>query len=347
VVYGFERQNAALFLEVDSLISSNITKENIFLQFPNISLDILERIYTLATCDPNQKKESYTQKLDIKKYTKDDCKRISYVAQGTTFFLNYKDESLYKLIHPVLSHMCSEDYTTHKISVDFIYHKKDYWVIHFNNTEVCEPTHISKIMLVLQDIMLIALYQSKKHLISIHAATLEYHKNVFLFPAISGSGKTTLAAALMKSNFTLYSDELAIIDLKGNILPLPFPLSIKEGSWKILKDSYPILSKTDYHIRFDNQKVKYLPPEHKAASFNKPTHIIFPKYTKNVATKLTTLSVCEAMYQIKEAGYELNEPLNIENFEKILDYLMLLPAYQLEYSSLDEAITLIKSFSNE
>jgi len=75
VVYGFERQNAALFLEVDSLISSNSTKESIFLQFPNVSLDILERIYTLAACDSNQKKESYTPKLDIKKYT--DNKKAS------------------------------------------------------------------------------------------------------------------------------------------------------------------------------------------------------------------------------------------------------------------------------
>lgn len=305
-------------------------------------MDFLEKIYTLASCSENVDKELYSPKLDIGQFIEDKKVRISYVIQETTFLINYDNNQLYETIHPVISHLQSKLQTDNKISVDFIEEENNHWQILFNNTKVAAPTQTSRVTLFLQDMMLIALYQSYDYLISMHAATLEFNDNIFIFPAVSGSGKTTLSAGLMKSGFSIYSDELSVIKSNGNILNLPFSLSIKEGSWKVLEDSYPILSTTNYHIRFDEQRVKFLKPIKWEFSSKKPTHIIFPKYKKDATTKLTPLSACDAMNRIKDAGYELNKPLNKETFEKISEYLLSLPKYSLEYSSLAEAIDVIK-----
>jgi len=346
-VYGFERENAALFLQIDSLLTQNISKKDIFLQFSNVPLKFLEKIFNLTSCNENQDRESYSPKLEVGKFIEDKKVRISYVIQETTFLINYANNQLYDTIHPVIAQLESNLQTKNKISVDFNEVGNDNWHILFNNTEVAIPTQISRITLFLQDMMFIASYHFTDYIISMHAAALEYNNNVYIFPAVSGSGKTTLSAGLMNSDFSIYSDELAVIKSNGDILNLPFSLSIKEGSWKVLEESYPILSTTHYHIRFDEQKVKFLKPNVNVSPSKKPTHIIFPKYKKDAKTKLLSLSPCDAMNRIKEAGYELNKPLSEVTFEKILEYLLSLPTYSLEYSSLKEATKILKDLDNE
>ncbi|WP_457744853.1 hypothetical protein [Sulfurimonas sp.] len=345
-VYGLEKESASLFLELDLLLAKGISRKSIFDKFSKFPNDFLDMLYTLVTCKEKFKKESYSPKINIGIYKKDQNKRTTYVVNDITFSIHYPNNSIYKTIHPVIAHLSNITPTDNKISIDFM-QKDEQWCLLFNQTQITDYTELSKISLLLQENMIVLVYQSKPYLIAMHAATLQYKDNLFLFPATSGSGKTTLTAVLMNNDFLVYSDELTVLDNNGKASTLPFALNIKEGSWKVLEKNYPILSTTNYHIRFDNQKVKFLKPSKNISTCKKPTHLIFPKYIKGSKTILQTLNVCNALNRIKEAGYELNEPLTKTNFEKILQYILVLPKYSLVYSSLDEAIQLIKDLTSE
>lgn len=340
-VYGFEKSDAALFLQIDSLFENGTSKADILHQFSSLSKDFIETIYTLVSSQEESKKESYSPPINTGNFLQDNLKRISYVSNQLTFLINYPNEEVYHKIHPVIKYLKNNLLTSDLVAVDFKQHDEK-WQILFNKKEIAFPVDISKLIIVLQENMLIALYQSQPYLITMHAATIEYNDNLFIFPAVSGSGKTTLTAALMNNDFTVYSDELSVISREGKAITLPFSLNIKEGSWHILEKMYPILKQTPYHIRFDEQKVKFLQPTKLVHKSKQPTHLIFSNYKKDASTKVEELSACDAMSRIKEAGYQLDKPLTEKDFEKILNYLLVLPKFSIEYSSLSEAIEAIK-----
>jgi len=340
-VYGFEKSDAALFLQIDSLFENGTSKVDILHQFSSLPKDFIETVYTLVSSQEESKKESYSPPIDIGNFLQDDLKRISYVSNQLTFLINYPNEEVYQKIHPAIQHLKNNLLTSNLIAVDFEQHGEK-WQILFNNKKIAFPVDLSKLIIVLQENMLIVLYQSQPYLITMHAATIEYNDNLLIFPAVSGSGKTTLTAALMNNDFTVYSDELSVISREGKTITLPFSLNIKEGSWYILEKMYPILKQTSYHIRFDNQKVKFLQPAKLIHKSKQPTHLIFPNYKKDATTKVEELSACDAMNRIKEAGYQLDKPLTENDFEKILNYLLVIPKFSIEYSSLSEAIEAFK-----
>lgn len=340
-VYGFEKEDAALFLKIDSLLEEGKSKEEIIEEFSSLPQDFVKTLYVLASCEESVQKEMYGQKLEFASYKPDILPRVYYAVNDLTFAVNYPNSILYKQIHPVLEHLSAEKPTPHLISVDF-QPKEENWEILFNQNSIAYDAGVTKLALILQENMIIAQYQFAPYLIAIHAAAVEYSGNLFIMPASSGSGKTTLTAASMREGFSLYSDEISTIDTQGNIASLPFALNIKEGSWSVLKKVYPRLEQTRFHIRFDEQKVRFLTPQKREAKRRKPTHLVFPTYKAGASTSLLPLSACNAMNRIKEAGYQLDSPLNQKSFEDILNYLIVLPKYSLEYSSLPEAIQILK-----
>ncbi len=343
-VYGFEKEDAALLLKIDSLLEENKNKNEIINQFLSLPQNSIEALYSLLTCEEVVQKEEYGKKLEIGQYQPDSLSRVYYVINNLTFAVHYPNPTVYNRLHPIFEHLITDIPTVNVISVDFK-QEKESWQLLFNKSYISYPVHLTTLALILQENMIIALYQFKPYLIAMHAATVSYGESLFVMPATSGSGKTTLTAALMKDGFSLYSDEISTLDLEGNIGALPFALNIKEGSWNILKKAYPLLEKTNFHIRFDQQKVRFLTPENIKIKKRKPTHLIFPQYKKGAKNTLSPLNACDAMSKIKKAGYQLETPLTQEHFEYIINYLLVLPKFSLEYSSLSEAIQIIKELT--
>ena len=58
----------------------------------------------------------------------------------------------------------------------------------------------------------------------IHAGVVGCDAGAIVLPASSGSGKTSLVAALIQRGARYYSDEVALIDGAGRVLPYPRPL---------------------------------------------------------------------------------------------------------------------------
>jgi hypothetical protein len=64
-------------------------------------------------------------------------------------------------------------------------------------------------------------------LIFVHAGVVTLQERALLIPGASFTGKTTLVRALVEVGATYYSDEYAVLDHAGSVLPYPRRLSIR------------------------------------------------------------------------------------------------------------------------
>jgi len=66
--------------------------------------------------------------------------------------------------------------------------------------------------------------------IFVHAGAVALNGQAIVMPGHSRSGKTTLVAALVRAGATYFSDEYAIVDVRGRVHPYPRLLSIRSES---------------------------------------------------------------------------------------------------------------------
>jgi len=64
--------------------------------------------------------------------------------------------------------------------------------------------------------------------IFIHAGVVGFRGRAILMPGSSQSGKSMLTAALVRAGASYYSDEYAVLDSEGRVLPYPIALSLRE-----------------------------------------------------------------------------------------------------------------------
>ncbi len=339
-VYGFEKGNAALFLQVDELVG-DYSCEEIVEQFPKVDTVLLEKMYDLTICKETIDHIEYEADMDLGIYVEDDLPRIYYQLDNIVFAVHYPNDAFFKRLHPVYEylHVDKPDAET-TVSIDFI-KSGDLWEIKLNDTPSEMAIPEARLATYLQEKMMTCTYQAQRYLISLHAASVEKKGKVIIFPAVAESGKTTLTATLLQHGFKLFSDESTSLDHDGYVHPLPFCMNIKEGSWHVLSETYPHLSERDIHRRFDGQGIRFLSPVNMHKGRQKASHIIFPKYTPGAKTSFTPISAREALDKINEASYQVQHDMDENKFELILKNLISLPKYALVFSNLDEAINAI------
>ena len=67
-------------------------------------------------------------------------------------------------------------------------------------------------------------------LVFVHAGVVAIRGRAVLLPGRSGAGKSRLVAALLRSGAVYYSDEFALVDSRGRVLPFPVPLSLRANA---------------------------------------------------------------------------------------------------------------------
>ncbi len=339
-VYGFEKGNASLFLQIDELIC-NHSCEEIVEKFHTVDTTIVKQMCDLISGKETADNLEYEPDRKFGTYIKDDLMRRHYQIEDIVFAIHYPSEAFYKRLHPVFEYLYTYSPDGENIiSVDFV-KNDDLWEVHLNNNLVETAIPEGRLATFIQEKMMTYTYQAQRYLISMHAGSVEKNGNVIIMPAVAESGKTTLTATLIHHGFHLFSDEVTALDYKGYVHPLPFCMNIKEGSWKVLSPMYPSLDNSDIHSRYDGQNIRFLPPLNMHTGKQKASHMIFPKYTPNAKTKLMEITAKEALSKVKEAGYQVQENMNKNKFELILTHLVSLPKYTLVYSNLDEAIAVI------
>jgi hypothetical protein len=68
-----------------------------------------------------------------------------------------------------------------------------------------------------------------KDFVFVHAGVVAHGGRAIVIPGTSFSGKTTLVRALVAAGAVYYSDEFAVLDDSGSVVPYSRPLSIRNG----------------------------------------------------------------------------------------------------------------------
>lgn len=117
----------------------------------------------------------------------------------------------------------------------------------------------------------------------IHAAVLVKNDKALIFPALPGSGKSTLTAFFSQLGWTVYSDEMAIIDLDTHLVsPLFRPVCLKNNSIQLIKKTFNNVTLTDTFPDTTKGDVAHL-KVHQWDSYQhlrpaKVSGVVFPKY---------------------------------------------------------------------
>mgnify|MGYP006100004527 FL=1 len=174
----------------------------------------------------------------------------------------------------------------------------------------------------------------------VHAAVLVKNNQAIIFPASPGSGKSTLTAYLSLNGWTLYSDEMAIIDLENQkVSPLYRPVCLKNDSISIIKTLHPEAQMTP--VCKDTQKgdVSHL----KCIDWLSYTKlepvdivgIVFPKYKKETDLAIYTCNQLQAFEAMSTHAFNYTV-LGQEAFGVVGKLTQKSSLFEVEYNSLPE-----------
>ena len=187
------------------------------------------------------------------------------------------------------------------------------------------------------------------HLI-IHSAVVEWKGKGVLLSAVSGSGKSTLSAELSLQGWRLLSDELAMIDAGLKLIPLARPVSLKNSSIDLIGYRHP--SAVIGPLARDTHKgtVGHLKVSGESIALGLqpaiPKLIIFPKWTAGSPLRVTPLGAGQAAMRLIDQAFNYSI-LGTEGFERLVAVVRNTEAWELEYSSLDEAREALEALVHE
>jgi HprK-related kinase A len=174
----------------------------------------------------------------------------------------------------------------------------------------------------------------------VHAAVLVKNGRAILFPALPGSGKSTLSAYLGLAGWTVYSDEMAMIDPQSlQVKPLFRPVCIKNNSIALVKGWHPDCVMTP--VCRDTQKgdvahVKVLNWQHYLELTPVPIcAVVFPKYVAGSTLTIYQLTQLDAFAQLSRNAFNYNV-LGAKGFELVNRLVRQAALFQVEYSDVTE-----------
>lgn len=342
-IYVFEGAYIALFLLMEE-------SQDLKLQYnPEISA-VVKSINQLLN-----KNESSSKSYEVLDYYR--VKELSSLHMTTQIGQFHKlgkinfslscDAELHSLIYPAFSFL-ELNATPYKLHYHFhITYENAQYSIYVNNMQKDTINKKENLLASLVDVIRITFYQNIDYIVALHAASLDYNGTTFIFPGVSGAGKSTLSTFLTHHGFQLYSDEITVIDDQFKILPLYLPTTIKEGSWSVVENFVPNLTILPIHLRFDEQKIKFITPPLTPSTSSSALNavMIFPKYKANTTTQLTPIAFTEAIARIKDATYQLHNPEMLHYVKSFMRVLLSYKFYTLNYSDLNDALTTIQKLS--
>lgn len=184
----------------------------------------------------------------------------------------------------------------------------------------------------------------------LHSAVVELNGCGALLAATSGSGKSTLAAELALQGWRLLSDELALIDEELRLVPCARPVSLKNQSIEVIRTRHPEAVFGPLAVDTHKGTIAHLPPPESSVARNLetaiPRLIIFSKWTAGAPLRLNAVGSGQAALHLIDQSF--NYPiLGRQGFERLADLVDSAEAWELEYSSLDDARNALEQLVSE
>jgi len=184
------------------------------------------------------------------------------------------------------------------------------------------------------------LYAEGRYDVAFHAAAVAHGGSGIMLCAPREAGKSTLAAYLVSQGLDLLTDEPALLDLDtGTLASLGVPLSLKQGSWSVLRRQWPQLDSAPIHLRSDGAKIRLVHPsaEQYSTQPRRLARIVFSQYSPSPAAEVEPVSPLHTLGYLNQGGMLLHQHLGRAKLEAFLEFICRTPAYKLRYSSLKDA----------
>jgi hypothetical protein len=143
----------------------------------------------------------------------------------------------------------------------------------------------------------------------LHAGAVAAGSMAILLPAPMESGKTTLTAGLVQRGLDYVTDEAVAIDPATlGIVPYPKPLSIDQGSWEVLPELRPKVSKRLQALHAFQWQVA--PDAIRPGCLAGPCWpglIVSPLYDPSSPTQLTPISRSQAVVLLAENSFNFRD----------------------------------------
>ncbi len=174
----------------------------------------------------------------------------------------------------------------------------------------------------------------------LHSAVVEWRDKGVLLSAESGSGKSTLSAELSLQGWRLLSDELALIDHDLNLVPLSRPVSLKNDSIEVIGARHPKASFGPIAKATHKGTVAHLMAPQSSVERNHvpaiPKLIVFPKWSAGSLLRVQAIGSGQAALRLIDQAFNYSM-LGVDGFNRVVALVRAAEAWEIEYSSLDEA----------
>lgn len=192
--------------------------------------------------------------------------------------------------------------------------------------DFCEVSYLScfehLLFQVHQEAEVFLLTNNPNHMF-IHSGTVERNGIGYMMPAESRHGKTTLTMALVQAGYNFMSDEFAVLDPSGTLLPFPRTLSVREDGLRLFPNldashnMFPLLySPVDSLYSVDLLHAF-------SAEMGKPCRvqrIIFPNYDASADPAIRAIHRMEAVRRL--VGTRGFISLGLAEKQSALDFLL-------------------------
>ncbi len=271
-----------------------------------------------------------------------------YRSNGRNIKFSYSSELLEYYIHHSFSHLIRKNEVGEDAEFQVVKNQGLYYLNKISPVKKqwkCEDIPTLKRRVFIEFSNAIYNKDNQEWMSIIHGAALELNLTTILLCSSTGSGKSTLAALMQNQGYTLLSDDFVPVDFKSlKIYPFPASVSVKSGSFNLLKKYYPVLSEQpEVHFRLTNKSLRFMPPLHINHFDYHPRslkHIVFVNYVENKEVELRELQIPEALILFNEEAWISHEP---EKAKRFMDWFSGMKFFKLDYGNSSEVVKMLNS----
>jgi hypothetical protein len=272
-----------------------------------------------------------------------------YRLLETRVLIRFAMSQQIRLVNAVIGHLATNDPHPADVTIDIHGSILEDGHLHSDVYRDGQPMGRAERLSRLGPIVKSAVWQSAVNghdfFLYLHAGVVGTGESCILLPAAAGSGKSSLTAALTHGGFNYYSDEVALVEPGTfRVPPVALAICVKSTGGEVIARYYPEVMQVPTHIRGDGKVVRYIPPP--KAALDQPSlpvsHMVFPHYAAGAPTELTPISRSDALGRIIKECLALSQRLDRRNTAELVDWISAVQCYSLDFSSLDQAVELIR-----
>jgi hypothetical protein len=250
-------------------------------------------------------------------------------------------ESLARTIDTTFDYLSDSQAQSIDVSFNAWYSQQGYWLVQDSQVFMANSS-LEALINHLHYEMLQQAIAHKPWLSILHAGAVSRGGLCLIIAGCGGAGKSTLTASLLTRGFQYFCDDLVPLSANNlQALPTPVPLTIKEPSWALLQSYYPQLEQLASYFR-NGKNVRYLSPAITACPQpHSVSYLLFPCISHEPA-HLRPLDALDCLQRLLAANMVLPQPFTAQTIAQLLGWIEQTPAYEIVYSHLDTAMSLIE-----